>query len=167
LNLLADLDLGTITDELGRGSPFAYVVLDRVAELLVGRHTVHISHTAVAPCGKNSSSEAVTNGRVVGIDNIACDRLGSSMDTQRRVGRLIGLLQQRTHWETGILCGLGEGLLSRLDGKPSEQRAKLLIIKLVRGFLQGGIIIGDFVGVKDDPLQGTDKRLILPDPIVI
>jgi hypothetical protein len=103
-NLVADLDLCSIADELGHGSPFSDVFFEGVDELLVCFHSVYIGKE-----GLDAQEELGTGGqqRVYPSRGIRSNGFITTVDIHGRKRRLVMLLESCTHWDPGVLSKNG------------------------------------------------------------
>ncbi len=73
LDFVTDLHLSSVTDKLGRSSPFTDVVFEGINELLVHFNTVDISNMGVGTIEDDSGSRAIINCRSIRINNVTGD----------------------------------------------------------------------------------------------
>ena len=85
LDFVTDLDLSTVTEELGHSSPITDVILEGVDKLAIGLDTIDVSDMGTGPNKQDSSSGAIINSRDIGIDNITSNRFIAPGDIKKLV----------------------------------------------------------------------------------
>ena len=112
MHLIADLNLGTVADEFGGGTSIDNVVLQRVDELFIRLHSIHIADERLCANKELGAGGSIINGRNIRIDGVSGDQLITSGNIKRWIGRLIMFLKDRAHRNARIL---GRGSKGALD----------------------------------------------------
>ena len=137
-DLLADVDLGAITEKARGGTACLDVVFKGVHQLLVIFETVDVSDSSVGPHTKRVSSGAIIDSRRVRADNVHGDGFRMTGNIEDRILRLEHATQICANGKTGPLGGVFKHLANEVNGAPPKEGAQSSEIGVLLGDGRGG-----------------------------
>jgi len=128
LELVADFDLGMVTDELGRSFPCPDLILQCVDELLINFNGINISYEGFYANKNLSDGGTRVNSWSIGIDGVHGNRLIPPVNIESRERGLVLLFEEGAHRESSILSGYLKCLLDHISWKPSKHGHEFLVV---------------------------------------
>ena len=116
-----NLDLSSIGDEFGRGSPETYVVFESVDELFGELHRINVDHISVHTNENLATSATVVDGRCVTVEFVSSNWFSPLDYVQNRILRFVDFLQESSGSNTGELRSVLESFLDDVRGNPTEE----------------------------------------------
>ena len=119
-----NLDLSSIGDKFGRGSPETYVVFESVDELFGELHRIDVDHISVHINENLATSATIVDGRCVTVEFVSSNWFSPLDYIQNRI------LQESSGSNTGELRSVLESFLDDVRGNPTEEGLQFVEIRI-------------------------------------